>query len=304
MTAMPLDGVRLAGEWRHRRKDGSLIHVQVTTHSIDWDGRAARLTTSVDITQSKRLEQELQAAYEREHRIAETLQRSHLLTHAADGFPGLAVEPFYRAAWSEALVGGDFFDSFALPDGRAALVVGDMAGKGLIAATRTAEIKYVLRAYLHQCLDTAQTLNFLNHYLCDTRDDSGVAGAFVTVSLVVIGAGTGTMEIASAGAEPPRVLVPDGRIVTIEGGGLPLGIDPAERYDTAFASLAPGEILILITDGIAEAGRGQGDALEKTLLPLVEMPLRERGRRILAAARELSGGTLQDDACILLAQRR
>ena len=67
-----------------------------------------------------------------------------------DAFPGLQIAHFYEAAWDEALVGGDFYDLFALRDHKVALVVGDVAGKGLAAASYTAEIKFSLRSLLRE----------------------------------------------------------------------------------------------------------------------------------------------------------
>ncbi len=93
---------------------------------------------------------ELAGVYEREHRIAEALQRSLLLLPPPEALAGLEVETVYQPAWDEAEVGGDYYDIFALENGRLALVVGDVSGKGLEAASRTAEIKFTLRAYLRE----------------------------------------------------------------------------------------------------------------------------------------------------------
>jgi serine phosphatase RsbU (regulator of sigma subunit) len=79
--------------------------------------------------------------------VAETLQRSLLLTPPPDAYPGLRFKAFYRPALDEALVGGDFFDVFAVRDDVIALVVGDATGKGLNAATYTAEIRFALRPF-------------------------------------------------------------------------------------------------------------------------------------------------------------
>ena len=112
----------------------------------------------------------LDAAYAHEKKIAETLQRSLLIHVGEQSFPGLSVAPLYEAAWSEAGVGGDFYDAFAVGACQVALVVGDVAGKGLEAAARTAEVKYALRAFLLEYPHPARTLMRLNDFLCQFHD--------------------------------------------------------------------------------------------------------------------------------------
>ncbi len=123
-----------------------------------------RWATSIgeDVTERRRLEGQIAAAYERERRIAETLQRSLLLQKPDLTFPGLETDALHEVALEEATVGGDFFDVFALSDDKVALVVGDASGKGLAAAARTVEVKYALRAFLREYPYPARTLARLN----------------------------------------------------------------------------------------------------------------------------------------------
>ena len=110
-------------------------------------------------------EAELADALRREHLIAETLQRSLLSAPAEDAFPGLRIQTEYEPAWREALIGGDFYDALSLGGNTVALVVGDVTGKGLEAATHTAEVKYALRAILREHPHPAQALGRLNDFL-------------------------------------------------------------------------------------------------------------------------------------------
>lgn len=128
------------------------------------------------------MDAELVAAAKNE-RIAETLQRSMLLAPPAGKFPGVLVETCYMAALNEAGVGGDFFDAFALAGGKGALVVGDVSGKGLAAAGRTAEVKYALRAFLHGFPKPEIALGHLNDFICEThRLDTDNHEAFIKSS--------------------------------------------------------------------------------------------------------------------------
>ncbi len=84
--------------------------------------------------------------YEREHKIAETLQRS-LLPDRLPPLPGLDVAARYQPAASESEVGGDWYDVIAMPGGRVGLVMGDVAGKGLAAASMVGRLRSAMRAY-------------------------------------------------------------------------------------------------------------------------------------------------------------
>ena len=137
-------------ESEHRRVDGTTFPIEASVSSLSVSGRTLLFACVRDITERRKQQEELTALYEREHKIAESLQRSLLNKPPESILTGLDVETIYRPAWDEALVGGDYFDVFALDGGRLALVVGDVSGKGLEAASRTAEIKYTLRAYLRE----------------------------------------------------------------------------------------------------------------------------------------------------------
>src|SRR5438552_1691326 len=90
--------------------------------------------------EARRLAEQLRAAYERERRITQVLQRPLLLAVAEDAFAGLSLATLYEPALAEADVGGDFLDAFALPEGKVALVVGDACGKGLEAAAHNTHV--------------------------------------------------------------------------------------------------------------------------------------------------------------------
>ncbi|MGB9619844.1 MAG: PAS domain-containing protein, partial [Armatimonadota bacterium] len=99
-----------------------------------------------DITAHERAKEEIREIYRREHAVAEKLQASFMLDQCPPT-PGFELAHTYHAALDEALVGGDFYDVFPLSEGKLALVIADVAGKGLNAAVYTAMTKYMLRAY-------------------------------------------------------------------------------------------------------------------------------------------------------------
>lgn len=262
-----------------------------------------------DITERRGLEARLTAAFERERRITETLQRSLLLKKPEPIFAGLDVDTFYAPASDEALVGGDFFDVFALDGGRVALVVGDASGKGLSAAARTVEVKFALRAFLREHPFPARTLGRLNSFVYDSlRLDQREGGTFVVLALVVIDPVSGESWFSLAGAEPPLVLRANGDVETVIAGGLPLGVEPDEVYPTVKRHLEPGDLVVIATDGITEARFGDDFLGPQGLLWLAQaarsLPtLCEAGDAIVEGARRFAGGTLTDDVCLLLARR-
>lgn len=264
-----------------------------------------------DVTEPRAAQRALQAAYDRERRITEALQRPLTLEVAEDAFPGLQVATLYEAALEEANVGGDFFDAFSLPSGRVALVVADASGKGLGAAARAAQIKDVVRAFAREYPHSpAHILARLNDYVCDTRHFDDQSGeAFVVFSLAILDPTTGEGAVASAGSEPPLVLRAGGANDVIDASGLPLGIEPRALYPAPPLRLAPGDTLLMVTDGITEARSGGTffgyDALAAVARRSASaFSLRQMGRAILDEARAFGGGFLRDDACLLLAKRR
>ena len=254
---------------------------------------------------------ELRLLYRRERKIAETLQRAMLIKPEEGAFPGLDIRPIYEAAWNEAMVGGDFFDTFPLPGGRVAAVIGDVSGKGLEAAAHTAKAKYALRVYLRETASPADALSRLNDYLLDTQEQEQEASfgqSFVALCAAVVDPCSGNTLLALAATEPPLVRRAGGAVESLSDGGLPLGVLKGERYEDQAIRLEPGDLLLMMTDGITEARRG-GDvfgyeAVERMVRDMPPgVPLADIGGAVLDAARAFANGSLQDDVCILLARR-
>jgi PAS domain S-box-containing protein len=269
---------------------------------------------TIDISERRRVEAEMAALYEREHRIAESLQRSLLNKPSANTLGAMEVEMLYQPALDEADVGGDYHDCFALDGGRLALVVGDVSGKGLQAASRTAEIKFTLRAYLREYAQTGPALSRLNAFLCEAQLlEAGVSEGdyrdyFVCVTLAVINPATGAMELAVAGAEPPLILRAGGGFEEARAGGMPLGIAPKAMYEADLTHLEPGDLLLMATDGITEARQGNDFLGNSGLAELARQAqgraaLAETGQAILDGARAFARGEQHDDVCLLLARR-
>ena len=297
------------------RKDGSRVWAGCVLTTLRDPSGEARWFAKVmrDETAYKEEQQRMAEAYAHELRISATFQRALLPEIPARAFPGLELTMRYAAASEEALVGGDFFDAFRLDSDQVALVVGDVSGKGLAAAARTAEIKYALRAYLRETPEPGAALENLSAFLYDNQrlgdgtDENG-GNVFVTLAVVVVHSVTGAAQAAAAGAEPPLLLSASGQAAAIPTLGPLPGMTRDASYDSYAFTLGAGDTLVLVTDGITEARRGPDFLDYDGLIRLAQgtsasAPLSELGEAILSGARAFAQGSLHDDVCLLLARR-
>ena len=262
-----------------------------------------------DDTARREEEERLARAYAEERRIAATFQRALLPEIPEDAFPGLVVASLYEAAWEEAQVGGDFFDAFALDGDCVALIVGDVSGKGLAAAAHTAEVKYALRAYLRETPSPGRALSRLSAFVHDNQRLGGEMkdDTFVTLAVLVLDPVTGEGSAAAAAAEAPLILRADGTAEAVEVRGGLLGLERDMEYPSVGFALAPGDTAVLVTDGITEARHGRDfldyEGLTRLAQAASNASPHEMGRAVLEGARAFAGGSLSDDACLLLARR-
>ncbi|RJK96334.1 SpoIIE family protein phosphatase [Vallicoccus soli] len=187
--------------------------------------------------------------YERELATARTLQRS-LLPGTLPEVGGARVAARCIPATAGTDVGGDWYDAVRLPDGRLGVVVGDVMGKGVRAASVMGQVRNALRGLLHADPAPAVVLERLDRLVAAMEDDEEL----VTLAYGVLDAGTGRFTWSGAGHPPPLLLGADGEALYLEPGeGLPLGLGGA-REETVVA-LGPGEVVLLYSDGLVETRR-------------------------------------------------
>ncbi len=233
--------------------------------------------------------------YEREHRIAETLQRS-LLPERLPTLPGLEVAARYQAAASEAEVGGDWYDVIPIDSSRVGLVMGDVAGKGLAAASMVGRLRSALRAYALEGHDARGVVDRLNRLVWSELEDSQMA----TLVFMVVDQGEGAISWVNAGHLPPLILE-DGRPRFLEGpSSVPLGVMPYAQYEAGSTELRPGATIVLYTDGLVER---PGELLDDGLERLAEAASDSDGgtERLCDELldRLVPGGAAADDVAIL-----
>ncbi len=193
----------------------------------------------------------------REYQIAETLQDT-LKGDVPARIGRLTFGHKYIPALDEASVGGDLYDVVTLANGKVALVVADVAGKGIRAAVHTAMVRYMLRGFLYQWPDSpASALDLLNKAAINYSDGH----VLVTVFCAVIDPETGWMTYANGGHPPGIVIAREGKqLIHLYRTGMPIGATEECCYQDRKIRLEPGSSLLLYTDGVIEAKR-QGSML-------------------------------------------
>ena len=240
--------------------------------------------------------------YQQQAGFADAMQRS-LLPSAPPVIPGIEVGSVYESS-ARLDVGGDVYDYTTLPDGRLAVVVGDVTGKGIDAAADMAMTKFVFRSLAREHPDPADFLRAVNEVVCDEVGE----GKFVTMAYVTLDPSTWSLACASAGHPNARLLRADGRVVELEASGLALGIAPDQRYDEARETLEPGSAVVLFTDGVIEARRDGELFGDERLDALLEehrgLAAAELARAVVDGAKSFSGGGLADDSAVVVVKRR
>jgi len=236
--------------------------------------------------------------YESEQVIAEQLQRS-VLPESLPRVEGVQLAARYLPGSTRLDVGGDWFDAMLLPNGRLALVVGDVVGKGVQAAASMAQLRNAMRAFSLEQLKPSSALTRLNRLAGGALDTS-----FATLVYAAIDPSTGVCRLSSAGHPPPLVVFPDGRLELIEDGrGVPLGARPDSKYRQAALELPAGTILLLYTDGLIERrGASIDDGLAALLAAVASGP-RDPDRLLDHVLETVIGSRDREDDIALLVAR-
>jgi PAS domain S-box-containing protein len=207
---------------------------------------AGYVGTAIDIHERKTMEARLLEVYQREHKIAETLQRS-LLPERLPQIEGIELAARYLPGARGAAIGGDWYDVLERPDGRVALVVGDVVGHGLRAAATMGQLRNAFRAYGLVESSPSEVVARINRLVM-----SGVEDVMATVLYLVLDRETGELSFSAAGHPPPLVLAPDGPRFLEGGRSVPIGAADPAVFREVSAVLPPGSSLLLYTDGLVE----------------------------------------------------
>ena len=239
--------------------------------------------------------------YQQQVHFADAMQRS-LLPDEPPTIAGIEIGSVYESS-SRLDVGGDVFDFAVLPDGRLAVVVGDVTGKGIDAAADMAMTKFVFRSLAREHSEPSELLRIANQVVLDEVEE----GKFVTMLYLTLDPATGELACGGAGHPEPRLARSDGTVVELGARGLALGIAPDQEYPEARATLEPGDFVVLFTDGVVESRAGTelyGSArLDKVLSERRELPAEALARAVVEDSRAFAGGGLPDDSAVVVVKK-
>src|SRR5437588_2017261 len=236
--------------------------------------------------------------YQQQKDFADTMQRS-LLPRVAPDLEGLELGAVYESS-ARVDVGGDVYDYLRLPDGRLAVVLGDVTGHGIEATADMAMAEFVFRSLAREHPEPADFLASAN----DVVVGEIATGKFITMTYLVVDAAAGEVACACAGHPPPRLVGGDGSVRPLEASGLALGIEAGQSYEEARAPLAAGESVVLFTDGVVEARRERElygvERLDRVIARGTGLGAEELARAVVRDCRSFAGGELGDDCAVVV----
>lgn len=235
--------------------------------------------------------------------ISRRLQRS-LLPPRVPTIPGLDAAVIYRAFGDGIEVGGDFYDLWAVDNGRWAIAVGDVAGTGPEAAALTALARHTLRALTINTADPGEIMGILNRLLQAGAGDDNERFCTALFGFVLAGDPI-EVWLASGGHPAPMLRRADGSTLVEAVGGSLLGVFPDAAVETRRLRLEPGDTLVLVTDGVLEAKSAGVEFGVEGVMGVLATEL--DGAAAVAAGineavRAHTGGTLSDDMVVLVLQ--
>jgi serine phosphatase RsbU (regulator of sigma subunit) len=215
-------------------------------------------------------------------------------------FAGFELGRVYQAGTG--LMAGDFYDVFRVAPTRIAAVIGDVTGHGIEPSITAFQAKYLLRVFLRQYRDPAQALEELNRQMSAMERNE----EFISLCVVVFDTEAATLRVASAG-HPAAWLWHDREVRPLRATGPLLMLDPGGGYTSREIGLDAGDLLLLYTDGLAEARAGEQlfgeDRVANTLRRDPGVAPDVLCKTLLEAAREFATEPMTDDVAILAIKR-
>ncbi len=240
----------------------------------------------------QRLEQELN--------IAREIQQA-LVPQGLQDYPHFSIMGIHRPCYE---VGGDYFDVCPLSDGRVAVLIADVAGKGLGAALLTTMLQGALSG-MTLGVDPVKVFNHLNRFLCDRA----AVGRYATMFFGLLEI-NGVLEFVRAG-HPSPLLLRKGEVSELYStGSFPIGLVEMASFTSTRIQLEPGDTLLLYTDGVTEAENRERELFQEARLKVAlcqhqDSPLKEIQDGILGAVEKFTEGANQsDDVTLLLVRYR
>ena len=251
-----------------------------------------------------------QTRYAEEEQVRQLLARD--LEQAAEIQQGLlpSVAPLVRGldlAGHNApcrTVGGDYFDFFPYKNGRVAMVLGDVSGKGMPASLLMMGLQARVQVLIEEPKSLAEVMTKLNRF----TSANCPSNRFITLFFCILDGNTGELIFCNAGHNPPIIVRADGSYEELRGGGPVIGILPDIEYEEHRAKLEPGDALVIYSDGVTEAASPADDEFEVEGLAAAVVPHREQPAREIiaeinkAVAAYTCGAPQSDDITLIVAR--
>jgi sigma-B regulation protein RsbU (phosphoserine phosphatase) len=202
-------------------------------------------------------------------------------------------------------VGGDYFDFFTYPNGRVAMVLGDVSGKGMPASLMMMGLQARVQVLADEPSDLAAVINRLNKITCQNCPSN----RFITFFFCVLDPTTGELAYCNAGHNPPVIMRANGTAEYLDGGGPVLGILSIARYSEYRAKLECGDVLAIYSDGVTEASNAKEEEFGDACFTEVLKSNREKSAAEIVAAVNLeltnftAGSPPADDITLIVARR-
>jgi sigma-B regulation protein RsbU (phosphoserine phosphatase) len=301
---VPLPGRnRLAGvialgpkrsEEPYTKTDRQLLQTVASQTGLALENAELLENLTTEITQRERISREIEIAREVQER---------LFPQCYPKVAGIDLAGSCRPAQA---VGGDYYDFFPLDDGRLALALGDISGKGISAALLMASLRASLRSIASlQQSDLATLIHHVNNLVYE----SSTTNRYATFFYAEYDPATSLLTYVNAGHNPPYILR-GARAIPLEATGTVIGLLPDAEYAQATIPMQPGDVLLAFTDGISEAMNHEDeewgeDCMIATVEQLLSQPDRTHSARqlldcILAGADKFTSGAPQHDDMTLL----
>lgn len=290
---------------------GPLGVIQITTNDVGAQFRNEDLDLLISVAIQVALALENAYLYhqalrqrdlERDLEFATQVQLG-FLPHARPKLAGYEFSDYYEPAQR---VGGDYFDYIQLPQGRWAVALADVAGKGVPAALLMARLYSSVRYHLISQPDVASAMTGLNSEI----SVSGLGHRFITCLVMVIDPRTHELTLVNAGHLSPLRRMPNGKVepIGIRESGMPMGIVPDQKFQQSKFELVPGESWLVFTDGVTEAMRSQQEIYgNKRLTDFVKSGPERIDDLIKAVVEDVEefveGRPQTDDICLVGFQR-
>ncbi|MBI4790312.1 MAG: SpoIIE family protein phosphatase [Chloroflexi bacterium] len=284
-------GARL-GEQEYSSDDYGLLNNLAT--------QAAPAVRVAQLVHQQQIETQARERMEQEMRVARLIQQT-LLPKQLPDLPGWRLAVHYQPARA---VGGDFYDFCPLPDGRLVIMEGDVTDKGVPAALVMATTRAILRGAVRSELSPGAALERANNLLCPEIPEK----MFVTCLYMILDPKTGRLQYANAGHNLPLHRARDG-VTELRATGMPLGLLPDMGYEEKEARLAPGDRLLLYSDGLTEAHNPQNEMFDFPRLRQLMAAYQPQMAIIdclMSALREFAGAQWEqeDDVTLLTVERQ